>query len=549
MNTMKFKTLITMQLKEKINLSFLKSKKQTLFKVVFTLLQFGLVTGAAYLIFFLCNFLSLFSLSNQVPLSVMSVVFAFMYVINLISSTVVLSRSLYESADNKVLITFPVNANLVFLSKLVVHLLGEIKRTFTFLVPIFLAFGISSSLPFIYYIWMPIMFCVLAVVTVLISGIISIPWALIMRFLNKYKVIKLIICILLLGGVGYLAFVLINKIPANINLIESWRTISISMRSFLTKFVQIFGFVYACVIFLCGQNVGAKYVFFTKYSYIVPLILIATIVVLLGLNMLLSRPIYFKALSSSFEFNKNKTRERKNKIISSNLSPLLYEFKKSFRETDLLSNALIMIVISPIAILALNKVYGAINTRLFGDFLTVAFNVLMILLFTLSTNITVSSVYSKEGGSFYLNKTIPKKPYQILFSRLAFHVVLSLLILIPTSSIFFTFAVISTMDKILLFFAMMLISLIHIVWSAEIDFLNIQTERFKTDGKAGINPNELKSTILAFAISLVSFGIVAFFLITDSSGFFAKFLIMALAVLILKTILFCYKSKVLFKEK
>ena len=53
----KFKTLFVMQLKEKINLSFLNSKKQTLFKVVFGVLGFGVITAAAYLVLWLCQYL------------------------------------------------------------------------------------------------------------------------------------------------------------------------------------------------------------------------------------------------------------------------------------------------------------------------------------------------------------------------------------------------------------------------------------------------------------------------------------------------------------
>ena len=62
----KFKTIFMMQLKEKLDLSFLKSKKQTMFKVVFSILGFALITAVAFLILWLCQFLNLLSALNHI---------------------------------------------------------------------------------------------------------------------------------------------------------------------------------------------------------------------------------------------------------------------------------------------------------------------------------------------------------------------------------------------------------------------------------------------------------------------------------------------------
>lgn len=96
----KFKTLFQMQLKEKLDLSFLKSKKQTLFKVVFAILMFVAITALAYLILWFCNFLNLFSALNQIPLSFMSFVYFIIFVLNVFTCTFGLSKTLYYSNDN-----------------------------------------------------------------------------------------------------------------------------------------------------------------------------------------------------------------------------------------------------------------------------------------------------------------------------------------------------------------------------------------------------------------------------------------------------------------
>ncbi len=538
-----------MQIKEKFNLSFFKNKKQALFKVVFSVLGFVSVAVIAYLILFICKFLNLFSILNYIPVNVMAFVLGIMFVINVFSSTIILSRSLYYSQDNQVLITYPVNANSIFISKLVVHYIGELKRTFSFLVPVFFAYGLISGSPIIYYLWMPIMFCLLAVITVLIAGIISIPCSVVIRLLNRFKILKILISVSLLILVGCFAFFAISKIPADINILASWREISIFIRDLLSNFVHIFNFVYIFTIALCGNFEGFKIKLFSKYSLIVPAVMLGIIAILLVLNFALSRPIYLRALSSSFEHNKFKKREKKNKVINSNLSISIYEFKKIFRQTETITNALMIIVIAPIAILALNKIYGAINTRMLGDYLTIAFNILIILLFALSCNIPVSSIYSRDGESFYTNKAIPKKPYQILFARLMFNGLLSFIVLVLTTPIFFYFSKLSVLNKIVIFISLFILSLLHLFWTAEIDFSNLQIQNFHSFGRAGINPNELKSTILAFAISLITFAVTAFFLIKDYENFYLKLLIVSTVILAVRIALFHYKAKVLFKEK
>ncbi len=544
-----FSTIVKMQLKEKINISSLKNKKQTLFKVVFGVLRFIIVVAIAYLLFYVSNLLNLFSIINHIPLSVIAVIFAIMYVLNFISSVITLTKSLYEASDNQLLITLPVNANVVFVSKLVVHLVHEINKTFSFIAPVLFAYGIVSGLPIVFYVWMPLMLCLLAVFTVLLSGLVSIPWVMIMKFLNRFKILKWVIAIGLISCLIYFAFYLIRLIPTNINIISSWREISIALREFLSWFTKNFSLIYIFVVFLCGYYENFHVQFFTSYSYIVPLVLLASIVVLILLNMLLSRPMYLKAISSNFEFNKKSIKQKKNVELNSDISSAFYETKKIVRNADVLLNCALTIIVAPIVMFALNKIYGAIDTRLFGDYLTIAFNILIILLFTLSTNISVASIFSRDGNSFYINKTTPKRPQHILFSRLLFNMFISLIVLGGCCAVFFHFASIKIPDKVLIFLSLYCVNLIHLFWSAEMDFLNLQTHAFGLEGKATKNPNEMKSTILSFGISLIVFGIVAFFLINDSKNFFIKLFFLSAAVLILRVVLFSYKAKILFREK
>ena len=56
------KTLCKMQLKDRINLSFLKSVKETIFKIILSIIKFALITIVIYFGFYILSYLRLVSL-------------------------------------------------------------------------------------------------------------------------------------------------------------------------------------------------------------------------------------------------------------------------------------------------------------------------------------------------------------------------------------------------------------------------------------------------------------------------------------------------------
>ena len=432
---------------------------------------------------------------------------------------------------------------------MLVYYVYEIKKTFNFVIPIFFAYGFLSGFSLVYYPWMIVMLVIFASIPVLIGGLLSIPTNYIIRFFNKYPIIKIIMLCLVLGlfvvGVWYI----IGSIPADINLIRSWTTISIKIREILSWFSTAFYPFYAFVIFLCGKYIDFKSVLFTEYSWIVLLVMIGAIVVLTLFNYLLSRPFYLKMASKQFEFNKKSVKRFKhNHKYEGFISSCLYESKRAVRNTYIFSSTVLTLIVAPVAILLLNRIYAAINTRLMGDYLITGFNVLVIMLFMLANNINVSSVYSRDGDALPLNKVKPATAYKVLLPKLAFNVLSSVVTLIITSVIFINYSRFTTIENVYMFFMMLFVTLGHIVWSADLDFIHPSTDLFKTEGASAISKSEIKSTILAFAISLITFGLVIFFLFEGGKNIMLKLMIFGALFFILRTWLFLYKAKVLYRE-
>ena len=543
-----FGTLFRMQMRERVDLSFLKDKKKTLFKTVYGVLYFVSITALCYIILLLARTFHLFSPLNRIPLSVMAVVLLVMTIFNLVSCVTTLTNSLYFSKDNQVLITFPVSPNKLFVSKLFVHFVYELKKTFTFIVPVFLAYGLLSSMPIYYYLWLCIMMLLLSAFIVTLAGLLSIPMIFIKSFFDNHNSFRIIFWIIVLGVLTYGMIKIIGLIPNNIDLIRSWAKVSKTIDEFLSWFVSNFKIAYVIALCMCGRYSGFTTTFFTKYTYIGFLGLLGTVAILFILNYLVSRPIYLKIISTRFEFNKKPRRKCENIPHKSNYTTFFYEFLKDLRNADLMKTTITLLVIAPIAVFTLNKIYAAINTALFGTYLTAAFNVLIISLFILSNNISVGSVYSREGENLYILNTMPKNPSNLLFSRLGYYIISTLLLLSITLAIFFHFSTLLWYEKTMMFLTMFMVALIHIMSSAELDFLNPKTSIYRTEGKASKNTNEVKSIIMATVFSIVFFGIALFFYIKAPKGIWLKLFLLSASILALKTHLFNYKVKILFRE-
>ena len=115
------KTLTMMQIKEKMDISYLRSLKKTIFHFVYNLLGFAAITAICFVLLWLSKILGVFSNTNDIPVSVMVVVFTLMFTLSVIFTTIGLVQSLYLSKDNLVLLTLPATPSLVFLSKLLVY--------------------------------------------------------------------------------------------------------------------------------------------------------------------------------------------------------------------------------------------------------------------------------------------------------------------------------------------------------------------------------------------------------------------------------------------
>lgn len=542
-------TLVKMQLKEKLSSSGGRSKKKQLFKWIWLLIEFVGITAIITIVFNLVMMLGLFSLVHDIPVSVISLVFTAMLALSLITDTVGLVKSLYFSKDNTVLLTFPATPSLIFFSKLATYYFYELKKSFMFTIPMFIAFGIAKGFPLYYYPWLLLMFILISVVPVLLAALISIPAMFGYILLNRTKILQYVLYIAIGSGAVLLLWSLIGLIPENINFIESWGNTYWKIQSFLADYTRIFAPIYAFTELIVGKTVGLSNVIFHSDTMLSLLILVGTSIALLLLCFLCSKPLFCRMASTPFEFKKkNAIRSKANRCLPPFLSALKKEFTVGLRSNSFIKLGGILIVIMPMAIHLLNKLYSAMNTRFLGTQMTICFNILIILMIMTMTSIDLASVYSRDGSSAYLNKVQPTPYATLLISKLIFPMIIALAGLAFTINIFAIEANLPKTDAILIGILIYGIYTAHLFSSAESDIMNPQYKQYATFNEQTNNPNESKSGIMAIVFSVVVFAFALFLSSRPDFGAWVKLAIASVIFAGLKIFTYLSKIKAFYKE-
>jgi len=544
------KPLVMMQLKDKIDFSFLKSKGKAISKIVFSVLGFVAVAAVCYLLFYASSLLGLFSFLPMIPITVIVVIFSVMFFLSCITSSFGLMKTMYMSNDNQVLLTMPVKPNMVFVSKLIVYYIYELIKNCYFILPLFVAYGIFSGFSLLFYPWLIISYLFISALPVLIGAIISIPLMYVTAWLKQTNFLRISLYVIALGAAVWGIVTLINLIPADINLIKSWGSIYWDIQDFLNNFYYTFEPLSLLVSLICGRYVNLHWQLFSIRTLWILLALIGVILVLFLFVFLISRPLFFKMASKPFEYKKkNITKTFKNRKRKTFLSSLTKELKTSFRRPEFIYNYLTVLIVLPIAILLLNKIFNAMNTRLLGTYMTFSFNILMILLILLATNAIIASIYSSEGRTAYLMKTVPHEYKKFLFPKLVVSIVLSSISTLVTVLIFNSFAKVGALNTLLMYLGILGLYIGHLFWSAELDLMNPQNEQYATTGSSNSNPNEKKSTILAFIISAIVFALSLFFFMEDLTWAWIKIGLFGVIFAVARVYFYFTRIKVYYGEK
>ncbi|MCL2556120.1 MAG: hypothetical protein FWE03_03750 [Firmicutes bacterium] len=542
------KTLISMQLKEKLGGKGIKDKKAFLMKVMLPIFAFILLTVFAFLLFYVTYLVGIFD-PNYIPVNVLTFIFSLMMLLFIIFTTFSLVRNLYFSFDNQILITFPVSSGQVFISKLTVFYILELKRAVNYILPLFIGYGIVNSLSVGYFFLLPVFFILISVIPVIIAAFLSIPLVFLIMFLRRFKLLQLILAAIAIIGSTFLVFYLISLIPERINFFAQIRENTTAIREFFANSSNFF-IIFALLTEMATGRVAFGYhTVVTGRSTAIFFSTLGICIALLTAAYFIIRPLYFKMVSSSRENRHVKIKKpKKNVKLKSYFSILKKEALLRFRTPASLAFTIIGVIILPVAMFLLNRVYGAFNMSDFGDLIALATNFLILTLIITSQHVRAASIFSSEGKAVYLLKTTPDTLKANVGAKMFFDVLLASISLLIAVIIITRLNDLSSFNGHLIFFSALSFMVGHICWSIELDITNPQYNKIVDGVHESSNINENKSMIIALIISFLISIFATFLMIRDFNTAWIRIALIAAAFVSIRTYLLVTNLKVYFKE-
>ena len=546
-------TLVKMQLIEKLNLKKTKLDGSKVFNtavsVLGEVLKFAVITALCTVVLFFVQLLNLFSLTGTVPSSVMSIVFSVMLLLSIFSCTIGITKAMYFSRDNAILLTLPCKPIQVYLSKFVIFTIFEFKKSFSFVVPLFIGYFITQGHAWYFYPWLIVCYVFISLLTVSIGALLSLPMMWILNIFKQHRYVQIGTIVITVAAAIFALFYAISLIPPHIDLRASWTSIFWYIQDFLKTYTITFRPLYDLTLMIVGDIKDMAIVLPFGSAIVKLLIVFAVSAVCFVAGILIVQPIFYKMASKPFEYLKKKVAAKKNLSINPKITPFYNELLKVFKDSNrVFSNVGIMISI-PILIFFLNKVFFAMNTKETGDNMVIAFNVLIILLIALNANTYAASIFSRDGRSAYLIKVQPTNPALLLLAKLVPNTLFCIISFAITFIILCVSTSLSVTNSLLLIFAILFIYLAHLMFCAQTDIMNPQTEIYATMGEHENDPNEGVATVTAFLISFVVC-IVTLLLLGEGVGkVFTKLFLVGLGLFIYECWLFFSKIKLYYKEK
>ena len=546
--------LVMMQLKEQMNIKPLKRGNlkffSTVLAVVVAVLKFAAVTGLCYAFLLVAKLLGLFSLADYpIPDTVISIVFSVMLLFSIISCTAGLTKSMYYARDNAVLLTLPCTPLQVYLSKLIIFFIFEIKRNLSFLVPLFTAYYIAHGYEAWTYAWM--LYCMIwvSLFTVAVGAVFSIPAMWIANFFRQHKWMQISSLVAAVAAATAALFYGISLIPANIDLLAAWDVIYWQIQDFLNAYAKNFRVLYDLTRMLLGDNKSLSVIFRVDVTTIRFLILAAATVLTLGLGLLIVRPLFYKMASTPFEYLKKPVKPKKNRVKKPLFSSIYTNFLVTVKNTNEIFTNVGILVSVPMLIFLLNKIFLAMKTREMGDHMIIAFNILIMLLIVLNSNCAIASLYSRDGKSSYLIKTLPSSYTMPIVTKLLPNATFGLLSIVATMGVLVSTLPLKLEEIGMIIAAVIMIYIAHLLYSAQLDLMNPQNQLYSSVGSTVSNPNETRSTVWAFLVSFATAGIVFLLLDEKSGNVYPKLLLVSAAAFIYRTYTFFSMLKLYYKEK
>jgi hypothetical protein len=176
----------------------------------------------------------------------------------------------------------------------------------------------------------------------------------------------------------------------------------------------------------------------------------------------------------------------------------------------------IVVFLFPLITYVFNFLMAAINTSSMGKYMSIAFNLMIILSLLGTHNANSAASISMEGNEFAVLKTAPSNTSVIAWAKLAVTGIVNLMSLIVMSAMLLMTTRLSIFDIVMLMTTILFISLGQIAWGFEFDIRKPKINEYATKGDGVTdNGNIAKAMLTSFLIATV-FGVIGLLFMFES---------------------------------
>lgn len=176
----------------------------------------------------------------------------------------------------------------------------------------------------------------------------------------------------------------------------------------------------------------------------------------------------------------------------------------------------------PIIVFAYDQLLLTLVVSQTGVTLVAAAHLLIVSIMATLSNVVSATALSREGGNFYLMKTMPVNYYTQSLAKLTFNMIFTMGALVLTTIISAFYLPISTV--LLTYTVVSLISIAHILISFEFDLKNPTLDWYDSNEVTQLNKNTTLSILRGLSLSLMSAVFITFF--AGSKNMFFPWLIL-----------------------
>ena len=412
-------------------------------------------------------------------------------VISLVFATGTVVNTLYLNRDNELLICLPITPNQLFMSKILLIYIRELSVNAMISVPLFLTLAGFVKVGASFYLSIPVLLLILPIFPIVVASFISLPLMAAIRFLQKHTALSIIIIFSLIAVILWVYIRLIGSIANEFNIASEQYETMLKVNKIIARIgVRIVGYY---------QLAGAM-LSFSKWYVFLLYVLICTAISAVAVAF--TRYSFFKLAMVSLENTvkaKRKVKEFKRRSIFSTL--LLKEFFCVFRSFSEVFEYFLFTLLMPFIVICYDRILMTVSVNQAGVNMISGAHLMVVAILAMLSNISSASAISRDGGNFYMSKTVPIDFFTQMFVKFSFNAIFTLGAIILTAAIsFFTYP---AWQILLGSLAVAMASLGHIAYCIDSDVKNPTISHQGNEETSTVSKSTPKCLIYGLVIAFI----------------------------------------------